>query len=92
MCRSIKPLFNLDPPVTENEVRAAALQFVRKISGSHKPSRANQSAFEQAVEEVTAAAERLLSQLATASPPKSREALAAQARERATARGPRFPA
>jgi hypothetical protein len=92
MCRSIKPLFNLDPPVTDIEIRAAALQFVRKISGSHKPSRANQPAFDQAVEEVTAAAERLLSQLATAVPPKSREALAAQARERAAARAPRFPA
>jgi hypothetical protein len=92
MCRSIKPLFNLDPPVTDIEIRAAALQFVRKISGSHKPSRANQPAFDQAVEEVTAAAERLLTRLATAAPPKSREALAAQARERAAARAPRFPA
>jgi hypothetical protein len=92
MCRSIKPLFNLDPPVTDIEIRAAALQFVRKISGSHKPSRANQPAFDQAVEDVTAAAERLLARWATAVPPKSREALAAQARERAAGRAPRFPA
>jgi hypothetical protein len=65
MCRSIKPLFNFDPPVTEEEIRAASLQFVRKISGFHKPSRANQAAFEAAIDEISAGARRLVYSLET---------------------------
>jgi hypothetical protein len=80
MCRNIRPLFNFDPPVTEDEIRAAALQFVRKISGSTKPSKANDAAFSQGVEEVTAAATRLLDALATEAPKKNREVEAAKAR------------
>jgi hypothetical protein len=75
MCRSIKPLFNFDPPVTDDEVRAAALQFVRKISGYHKPSKANEATFQAAVDEIAAVSERLLQSLATNAPPKSRTAL-----------------
>ncbi|HLV11392.1 MAG TPA: DUF2277 domain-containing protein [Trueperaceae bacterium] len=82
MCRSIKPLFNFDPPATEAEVRAAALQYVRKVSGFHKPSRANEAAFAAAVDAVAAATARLLAGLETAMPPKDREVEARKARER----------
>jgi gluconolactonase len=82
MCRNIKPLFNFDPPVTEEEVRAASLQFVRKISGFTKPSKANEAPFLAAVEEVAAVSMRLLRQLETAAPPKNREEEAAKARAR----------
>jgi hypothetical protein len=86
MCRNIKPLFNFAPPATNDEVRASALQFVRKVSGFTKPSKANEQAFNAAVEEVTAAAGRLIESLVTAAPPKTREELAAKARERAAER------
>ena len=82
MCRSIHPLYNLAPPATDEEVRAAALQYVRKISGFTKPSRANAEAFERAVDAVAAASGRLLGELATAAPPKDRELEAAKARAR----------
>jgi hypothetical protein len=83
MCRNIRTLHNFDPPATEDEVRAAALQYVRKLSGSTKPSRANAEAFERAVEAVTAASLELLGDLTTAAPPKNREVEAAKARARA---------
>jgi len=86
MCRNIKNLFNFDPPVTEEEIRAASLQFVRKISGFHQPSKANQAAFEQAIDEVAASSSRLLRSLETVAPPKNREEQAAKARARAAAR------
>lgn len=86
MCRNIRPLFNFAPPATNDEVRASALQFVRKVSGFTKPSKANERAFNAAVEEVTAAAGRLIESLVTAAPPKTREELAAKARERAAER------
>jgi hypothetical protein len=86
MCRNIRTLFNFEPPATEDEVRASALQFVRKLSGFAKPSRANEAAFDRAVEEVAAAARRLLTSLETASPAKNREAEAMKARERARER------
>jgi hypothetical protein len=86
MCRNIRPLFNFEPPVTEAEVRDAALQFVRKISGTHKPSKANEPAFERAIAEVTQSCQRLLSTLVTTAPPKDRETEAAKARERARQR------
>ncbi len=86
MCRSIRTLFNFEPPATEQEIRAAALQFVRKLSGFAHPSRSNQAAFERAVDEVTDAARRLLSSLQTASPSRNREAEATKARARARAR------
>jgi len=86
MCRNIKPLFNFAPPATDDEVRASALQFVRKVSGFTKPSKANEAAFNDAVDEVTAAALRLIGSLVTAAPPKSREEFAARARERASER------
>jgi hypothetical protein len=73
MCRNIKTLYNFDPPATEDEVRAAALQFVRKLSGFNAPSKANEAAFNRAVEQVTAAASSLLGSLFTLSPPKDRE-------------------
>lgn len=82
MCRSIKPLFNFDPVATDDEVRAAALQFVRKLSGYHHPSQANEAAFNKGVEEVAHAARHLLSALVTDAEPKDREAEAAKARER----------
>ncbi len=85
MCRSIKPLFNFDPPTTESEIHAAALQFVRKISGFHKPSQANEPCFLAAVEEVAATADRLVRSLETNAPPKNREEEAAKARARRTA-------
>jgi hypothetical protein len=86
MCRNIRQLHNFDPPATPEEVRAAALQYVRKISGSSKPSAANAEAFERAVDEVAAASARLLDQLVTNAPPKDREVEAAKARARAAAR------
>jgi len=86
MCRNIKPLFNFDPPVTDDEVRAASLQFVRKISGFTKPSKANEAAFDQAVEEVAAAARRLVDSLVTSAPARDREVEAAKARARAAER------
>ncbi len=86
MCRNIKPLFNFEPPATDDEVRASALQFVRKVSGYTKPSKANEDAFNDAVDEVTAAARRLIASLVTTSPPRDREEVAARARERAAIR------
>ncbi len=86
MCRSIHTLHNFEPPATEDEVRAAALQYVRKISGSTEPSRANAAAFERAVDLVTAASAELLDQLVTSAPPKDREVEAAKARARTAAR------
>ena len=86
MCRNIKTLFNFDPPVTDDEVRAASLQFVRKISGFTKPSKANEEAFLAAVEEVAGISMRLLRSLETTSPPKNREEEAAKARARAAER------
>jgi hypothetical protein len=86
MCRNIKTLFNFDPPATDEEVRAASLQFVRKLSGFHKPSHANQEAFDRATEEVAKVARRLLDSLVTAAPAKDRETEALAARERAARR------
>jgi hypothetical protein len=86
MCRNIKNLFNFDPPVTEDEIRGASLQFVRKISGFTKPSKANEDAFQSAVEEVATAAGRLLQSLETTAPPKNREEEAAKAKARAAER------
>ena len=86
MCRNIKTLFNFDPPVTDDEVRAASLQFVRKISGFAKPSKANESAFLAAVEDVADASGRLLRALETTAPPKDREEEAAKAKARAAER------
>lgn len=86
MCRNIRTLFNFDPPVTDEEMRHASLQFVRKISGFTKPSKANEEAFETAVNEVTAASKRLLFALQTTAPPKNREEEAAKARARAAER------
>ena len=86
MCRNIRTLHNFEPPATEDEVRAAALQYVRKISGSTEPSRANAAAFERAVEVIAAASAELLGQLVTSAPPKDREAEAAKARARTAAR------
>ena len=86
MCRNIRQLHNFDPPATNDEVRDAALQYVRKISGSTKPSAANAAAFERAVDAVAAASAELLGQLVTSAPPKNREVEAAKARARAAAR------
>ncbi len=86
MCRNIHPLHNFEPPASEDEVRAAALQYVRKISGFTKPSRANAEAFERAVDAVSAASARLLADLSTAAPPKNREVEATKARARAALR------
>ncbi|HEV2059874.1 MAG TPA: DUF2277 domain-containing protein [Solirubrobacteraceae bacterium] len=86
MCRNIRTLHNFEPPATEDEIRAAALQYVRKISGSAKPSAANAAAFERAVEAVADASARLLDELVTAAPPKDREVEAAKARARAAVR------
>ena len=88
MCRNIKMLFNFDPPVTPEEVRAASLQFVRKISGFNKPSKANEPAFLAAIDAVAAASIHLLTSLETNAPPRSREAEAAKARARNAARFP----
>ncbi len=86
MCRNIKPLFNFAPVVTDDEVRAASLQFVRKISGFNKPSLANQPAFDRAVDEVALAARRLMDGLTTTAPPRDRETEASKARARAAQR------
>ncbi len=86
MCRNIRTLFNYDPPVSDDEVRAAALQYVRKISGMTKPSRANEAAFAAAVEEIAAISAHLLAALATNAPPKDREVEAAKARARSAQR------
>ena len=86
MCRNIRTLHNFEPPATAEEVHDAALQYVRKISGSTKPSKANTEAFDRAVEEVTAATQRLLDGLVTAAPPKDREVEAAKAKARAAER------
>ena len=86
MCRNIKPLFNFDPPVTPEEVRASSLQFVRKISGFNKPSKANEAAFLAAVDEIAAVSTRLLRSLETNAAPKNREEEAARAKARAAAR------
>lgn len=86
MCRNIKTLFNFDPPVTDDEVRAASLQFVRKITGFNKPSQANQASFQAAIDEVAAVSMRLLRSLETTAPPKNREEEAAKAKARAQVR------
>lgn len=86
MCRNIRPLFNFDPPVTPQEVRAASLQFVRKISGFTKPSKANGDAFEKAVEEIARISSRLIESLETTAPPRNREEVAAKAKARAAQR------
>ncbi len=86
MCRNIHTLHNLEPRVTDEEVRAAALQYVRKVAGTTKPSRANQEAFDRAVEEVAHATRHLLEHLVTAAPPRTREELAEKRRARAAAR------
>ena len=86
MCRNIKTLFNFDPPVTEDEIRAASLQFVRKISGLNKPSKANEVMFQSAVDEIAAISTRLLHSLQTTAPPKNREEEALKAKARAAER------
>jgi hypothetical protein len=86
MCRNIKPLFNYEPPATEEEIRSAALQYVRKISGSTRPSAANQAAFDRAVDEIARSSARLLAELVTTAPPRDREADAARARARSVRR------
>lgn len=86
MCRNIKTLFNFDPPVTDEEVRAASLQFVRKISGFNKPSKSNEASFQEAVDEVAAISKRLLQTLETSAPAKNREEEAAKAKARAAQR------
>ncbi|MEO0974749.1 MAG: DUF2277 domain-containing protein [Pseudomonadota bacterium] len=91
MCRNIRPLFNFDPPATDEEVRAAALQFVRKLSGYNKPSQANAAAFDAAVDEISVAAQRLLETLVTNAPPKDREVEAARRRALSAKRFGRSP-
>jgi hypothetical protein len=86
MCRNIKTLFNFDPPVTEDEIRSASLQFVRKLSGFNAPSKVNEAAFNGAVDDVAAIARRLLNSLATTAPPRNRDDEAAKARARAVIR------
>lgn len=86
MCRNIKQLYNFDPPATDDEIRAASLQFVRKLSGFNKPSQANEAAFNQAVDDVTAAARVLLESLTTSAQPKDRDVEAAKLRERSRVR------
>ncbi len=86
MCRNIKPLFNFDPPVTKEEVQAASLQFVRKITGFNKPSQANEAAFLAAVDEIAGVSGRLIRSLETTAPPKNREEVAAKAKARAAER------
>jgi len=86
MCRNIKTLANFEPPATGDEIRASALQFVRKLSGMNKPSRANEAAFNCAVDEVTAAAERLIASISTSAPPRNREEEARKAQERSRER------
>ena len=86
MCRSIRPLFNFEPPASDAEIRASALQFVRKVSGFTRPSKANEDAFERAVEEVSETARKLISSLHSAAPPRDRETEAHKARERSRRR------
>ena len=86
MCRNIRTLANFSPPATDDEIRASALQFVRKVSGMNRPSRANEAAFDRAVDEIAAAAHRLLDSLTTSAAPRTREAAAAKARERSARR------
>jgi hypothetical protein len=86
MCRNIRPLFNFDPPATDEEIRAASVQFVRKLSGFSKPSQANEAAFERATEEIAAAARRMMDSLVTTAAPRDREEWAARARMRAAER------
>ena len=86
MCRNIKPLFNFDPPVTPEEVQAASLQFVRKITGFNKPSKANEAAFDAAIADISGICTQLLSSLETSAPPKNREEEAAKAKARAAER------
>ena len=86
MCRNIKTLANLEPPATDDEIRASALQFVRKLSGSNKPSRTNEAAFTRALDEVTEAGRRLIRSLQTSAPPRNREEQARKAQERARTR------
>lgn len=86
MCRNIRTLFNFEPPASEDEIRASAVQFVRKLSGFNRPSKANEAAFNRAIEEVTLAAHRLIFALETQAPPRNREIEAIKARERAKAR------
>jgi len=83
MCRNIRPLYNFEPPATPDEIEAAARQFVRKVSGFHKPSRLNQEPMEEAVQEIAAVVHKLLEQLNTTAPPRNRDAEAAKARRRA---------
>ena len=93
MCRNIKTLFNFDPPATDEEIRAASLQFVRKLSGFTSPSRANEAAFDRAIEETAAVARRLIDSLSTAAAPRNREEVAAVAKARSAERfGPRHQA
>jgi hypothetical protein len=89
MCRNIRTLFNFEPPASDDEVRAASLQFVRKLSGFSKPSKANEEAFDRAVDEVTAVARTLIDSLCTTAPPKDRAVEAVKAQERAQSRFPR---
>ena len=86
MCRNIRPLFNFDPPATDDEVHSASLQFVRKLSGFTHPSKANEPAFERAIEDIAKIARRLVDSLETNAPPRNREVEAAKARERAAIR------
>jgi hypothetical protein len=86
MCRNIKTLFNFAPPATEQEIRAASIQFVRKLSGFNKPSQVNEAAFNQAIDEVAAAARTLMKSLSTSAPPRDREVEAEKARERSRMR------
>ena len=86
MCRNIRPLFNFDPPVTDDEIRLAALQYVRKVSGFPKPSKVNEKAFQKAVDRVAVASRALLDSLETSAPPRNREEEAAKARDRANKR------
>jgi hypothetical protein len=86
MCRNIKTLYNFDPPATEDEVRAASLQFVRKLSGFTKPSKQNEEAFNRAIDEVAVVAQKLLDSLITTAPPRDRDVIAQRARERAVKR------
>jgi hypothetical protein len=91
MCRNIKTLFNFDPPATDEEIRAASLQFVRKLSGFNKPSKANEPAFDQAIDDVAQIARRLIDSLITTAEPRDREEVAAQARARSAERFGRAP-
>ena len=92
MCRNIRTLFNFEPPATEEEIRAASVQFVRKLSGFTRPSQANQTVFDAAVEDVSAVARRLIDSLVTSAPPRDREEWAARAKLRAAQRFPSNPA